>query len=73
MTNYNEQHPHEEEEYPTLAGSENFEIWEDREDDAYVIAFNLNGVTVTVDREDFPSFADVVARAAEHARSGGNG
>jgi hypothetical protein len=70
MVSYNDQQ-HQSDEYPTIAGSEDFEIWEDREDDAYVIAFNLNGVTITVDREEFGDFAQVVARAAEHARSQG--
>lgn len=62
-----------EEQYPTIAASEYFEVWEDPEDDAFVMSFNLNGVTIAVERELFPDFARVVAQAAEYARSGGNG
>lgn len=57
--------------YPTVASSANFEVWEDKEEGSYILAFNLNGVTVEVDRELFEEFSRVVADAAEHDRSQG--
>ncbi len=61
------------EQYPTVASSANFEVWEDPEEGAYIVAFNLNGVTVAVDRELFDELSRVIAEAAEYDRSRGVG
>ncbi|MBI2865592.1 MAG: hypothetical protein HYX94_13665 [Chloroflexi bacterium] len=65
---HDESHPSEEQ-YPTIASSANFEVWEDRDEDAYIFAFNLNGVTIAVDRELLAELRQVVDEAAEYDRS----
>jgi len=57
--------------YPTLAASENFEVWEDRDEGTVILAFNINGVTVAIERAEFDEFAQVVADAAKQLRAGG--
>ena len=49
--------------YPTVASSDNFEVWEDQAEDMIILAFNVNGVTVQIERADFEEFARVVAEA----------
>lgn len=61
------------EQYPTIAASEDFEIWDDVEDGVYIISFNPNGVTVAVDHELFEEFAKVVAEAEKFHKSQSNG
>ncbi|MBI3966383.1 MAG: hypothetical protein HY329_12190 [Chloroflexi bacterium] len=61
--------PSDDEQFPTLASSESFEIWDDPQGDSFVIAFNANGVTVAVNRADFPDLARVIAEAARNAGS----
>ena len=56
-------------EYPTVASSENFEVWEDSEDGVYIISFVLNGVTIAVERELLEEFANVIDEAAKYNRS----
>lgn len=62
-----------EESYPTIASTENFEIWDDVEDGVYIVSFNQNGVTVAIDHEVFDEFAQVVANAASYHKTQGNG
>jgi hypothetical protein len=57
--------------YPTVASSENFEIWEDKTEDMIILAFNVNGVTIAVEKSDFDEFARVVAEGQKAFRSGG--
>ncbi|MBI2322765.1 MAG: hypothetical protein HYU88_11940 [Chloroflexi bacterium] len=52
--------------FPTVAGSENFEIWDDVAGESFVMAFNLNGVTIAVGHEEFAELARVVAQAAAY-------
>ena len=59
--------------YPTLASSDNFEVWEDRDEGAIILAFNVNGVTVAIDEADFGEFARVVADAQKQLSAGGRG
>ena len=59
--------------YPTLASSDNFEVWEDRDEGAIILAFNVNGVTVAIDEADFAEFARVVADAQKQLGAGGRG
>ncbi|MGQ9677429.1 MAG: hypothetical protein ACUVX1_17335 [Chloroflexota bacterium] len=59
------------EQYPTLASTDNFEVWEDRDEGSVILAFNINGVTVAIDRVDFGEFAQVVSDAAKKIRAGG--
>ena len=54
-----------EEQLPTLASSEAFDVYQDEEGDAIVLVFNNNAVTIAIDREDFADFARVIAAAAE--------
>lgn len=61
------------EEYPTVAATENFEIWDDVEDGVYIVSFNPNGVTVAIDYEMFDEFARAVADASGYHRTQGNG
>lgn len=61
------------EQYPTVASSENFEVWEDRDEGSIILAFNLNGVTVAIDQADFAEFARIVGDAAKKIRAGGQG
>lgn len=53
------------EQLPALATSENFDVYQDEEGEAVVLVFNLNSVTVAIDREDFAEFAQVVADAGK--------
>ncbi|MBI4318700.1 MAG: hypothetical protein HY675_09435 [Chloroflexi bacterium] len=57
-------------EYPTIAASENYEVWEDLDDGVYILSFNVNGVTIAVERDLLEEFADVVQQAARHHRTG---
>lgn len=59
--------------FPTVAASENFEIWDDVAGESFVMAFNLNGVTIAVGHEEFAELARVVAQAAvyDQKRRGG--
>lgn len=61
------------EQYPTIAASENFEIWDDVEDGVYIISFNVNGATIAIDHELFDEFARVVAEAERFHRSQSDG
>ncbi|MBI2953598.1 MAG: hypothetical protein HYY30_04735 [Chloroflexi bacterium] len=61
------------EQYPTIASSENFEIWDDVEDGVYIISFNLNGATIAIDHETFEEFASVIAEASKFHKSQSNG
>ncbi len=54
-----------EDRYPTLASSEFFEVWEDAEDGDLIVSFNLNGVTIAVERNEFLELARVIHEAAE--------
>ncbi len=67
------QDPAQEEQYPTVASSENFEIWDDVEDGVYIVSFNPNGVTIAIDYEMFDQFAQVVTDAAGYHKTQGNG
>ncbi len=67
-----QEHPNEDQ-YPTIGSSENFEIWDDVEDGVYVLSFNLNGVTIAVEHELFAEFAQVVAEAERFNKSQRNG
>jgi len=62
-----------EEHYPTIASTENFEIWDDVEDDVYILSFNQNGVTVAIDHGMFDELAQVIASAASYHKTQGNG
>lgn len=68
-----DQHYPTEDQYPTIASSENFEIWDDVEDGVYIISFNVNGVTIAIDHELFEEFTKVVAEAERFNRSQSNG
>ncbi len=59
--------------YPTVASSENFEIGDDVEDGVYVLSFNINGVTIAVEHEYFDEFAQAVAEAQRFNKSQMNG
>ncbi len=59
--------------YPTLASSENFEIWDDVEDDVYIISFNANGVTIAVEHDSFDEFVQVLIEAQRFHKSQMNG
>ncbi len=67
-----QEHPNEDQ-YPTIGSSENFEIWDDVEDDVYIISFNVNGVTVAIDHELFGELAKVIAEADIFHKSQQNG
>lgn len=58
-----------EDRYPTLASSEYFEVWEDAEDGDLIVSFNMNGVTIAVERSEFLELARVIREAAEHLQS----
>lgn len=62
-----------EEHYPTIAATENYEIWDDVDDGVYIISFNQNGVTVAVDHEVFDEFVQAVTNAASYHKTQGNG
>lgn len=61
------------EQYPTIASSEDFEVWDDVEDGVYIVSFNANGVTIAVEHELFDEFAKVIAEAERFHKSQSNG
>lgn len=61
------------EQYPTLAATDNFEVWQERDEGSVIVAFYVNGVTVAIDEADFDEFARVVGEAAKKMRAGGQG
>jgi hypothetical protein len=62
-----------EDQYPTIASTENFEIWDDVDDGVYIISFNVNGVTIAIEHELFEEFAKIVAETDRFNRSQSNG
>lgn len=52
--------------FPTVAASENFEVWDDVAGQSFVLAFNLNGVTIAIGHEEFAELARVIAQAAAY-------
>lgn len=58
-----------EDRYPTIASSECFEVWEDAENGDLTLSFNMNGVTIAVERTEFLELARVIQEAAEHLQS----
>lgn len=62
-----------EDQYPTIAASENFEIWDDVDDGVYIVSFNVNGVTIAIEHELFEEFSKIIAEADRFHRSQSNG